>query len=162
MDRLSPDDWRMVLARLTALDRRVRLVGDAPLVTYRSVEWGMHRYGVNDTPEVLAAWATSASLAARSDAMLDGGAPSVVVGTVSPGYDDRRLRGAARPRVDRGARGERYDDTWDAALAGSPDWVVVTSWNEWFEGTSIEPGQANGDRALTQTRDRVARWRAAP
>ncbi|MCU1380488.1 MAG: hypothetical protein JWN29_3471 [Acidimicrobiales bacterium] len=161
MARLSPADWKIVLARLAALDRRVRLVGDAPLNAYRSVEWGVHKYGANEHVDALTWWSTNASMAARSDAMLDGGAPSLVVGSVSPGYDDRRLRGATNPIVDRGPEGERYDDTWDAALAGTPDWVVVTSWNEWFEGTSIEPGVTTGARSLAQTLDRTQRWREA-
>jgi len=47
------------------------------------------------------------------------------------------MRGLTNPVVDRQG-GRRYDDTWAAALSGAPDWVVVTSWNEWFEGTSVE------------------------
>jgi hypothetical protein len=159
MARLSPDDWQVVLARLAATGQHVRLVGDAPLNKYRAVEWGVHKYGANEAIDALTWWSTNASMAARSDAMLDGGDPALVVGSVSPGYDDHALRGSANPTVARGGRGERYDATWDAALAGTPDWVVVTSWNEWFEGTSIEPGQRSGTRALDQTLARTRSWR---
>ena len=64
--------------------------------------------------------------------------------------DDQKLRGNTNPVIDRDG-GARYDGTWSAALAGSPDWMVVTSWNEWFEDTEIEPGVATGSGALEQT-----------
>jgi len=82
--------------------------------------------------------------------------PRLFVGTVQPGFDDRRLRGDANPVIDRNG-GARYDQTWAAALAGSPDWIVVTSWNEWFEDTQIEPGVETGSGALDQT----ATWSGA-
>jgi hypothetical protein len=53
--------------------------------------------------------------------------------------------------VNRGANGETYAGTWEAALASPAEWVVVTSWNEWFEGTAVEPGTSAGDLALRQT-----------
>jgi len=64
--------------------------------------------------------------------------------------------------VDRGPAGERYQATWDAALASDPDWILVTSWNEWYEGTAVEPSVRFGDLALRQTADNAAAWKAAP
>ena len=31
---------------------------------------------------------------------------------------------------------------WEQAVAAEPDLVTITSWNEWGEGTQIEPAQA--------------------
>ena len=60
--------------------------------------------------------------------------------SVGPGYNGRRAgeTSASRPR----ARGATYDRLWSAALAAAPDLVTVTSYNEWGEGTQIEPAQA--------------------
>jgi hypothetical protein len=58
--------------------------------------------------------------------------------------------------VSRGANGERYQLTWDAALANDPDWVLVTSWNEWYEGTVVQPSVRAGDLALLQTKANAA------
>jgi glycoprotein endo-alpha-1,2-mannosidase len=65
--------------------------------------------------------------------------------SVGPGYDDTRIRpwnGAnRRPRE----RGTYYRRMWDAATspellaAGSTRIVSITSYNEWGEGTQIEP-----------------------
>jgi glycoprotein endo-alpha-1,2-mannosidase len=59
--------------------------------------------------------------------------------SVGPGFDGRR---AGEP-LDRPRRnGATYDVLWTAALAAKPDIVTVTSYNEWGEGTQIEPAEA--------------------
>jgi hypothetical protein len=61
--------------------------------------------------------------------------------SVGPGYDGRR---AGEPPVGRPrANGATYDRLWAAALAASPDQITITSFNEWGEGTQIEPAQAH-------------------
>ncbi len=59
--------------------------------------------------------------------------------SVGPGYDARlatRLE-SVRPRDD----GKTYDRMWKTALKAKPDLVTVTSYNEWQEGTQIEPAR---------------------
>jgi glycoprotein endo-alpha-1,2-mannosidase len=57
--------------------------------------------------------------------------------SVGPGYDGVR---AGEPPVFKPRRnGATYDNLWRAALAASPDYVTITSFNEWGEGTQIEP-----------------------
>jgi hypothetical protein len=60
--------------------------------------------------------------------------------SVGPGYNGRRAGelSPTRPR----ANGATYDHLWRAALGAAPDIVSVTSYNEWGEGTQIEPAQA--------------------
>ena len=94
------------------------------------------------------------------------GAAKLWVATVMPGYDDRGVRaqaGFARSRDG----GEYYRQCWQAALDSRPDWVIVNSFNEWMEGTQIEPGRAYGTAYLDQTREwaaqfKQATWPAAP
>ena len=40
---------------------------------------------------------------------------------------------------------------WRAAIAAVPDWVLLTSWNEWHEGSEIEPSVEYGSRILDET-----------
>ncbi len=57
--------------------------------------------------------------------------------SVGPGYDGIR---AGEPPVYKPRRdGVTYDNLWRAALAANPDFVTITSFNEWGEGTQIEP-----------------------
>src|SRR5581483_5534390 len=58
--------------------------------------------------------------------------------SVAPGFDARRS-GAPQLGVVDAAGGARYDTLWRSALAAGADVVSVTSWNEWHEGTQIEP-----------------------
>ena len=57
--------------------------------------------------------------------------------SVGPGYDARRATGdtTVKPRRD----GATYDSMWRAAIAAHADDVTITSFNEWHEGTQIEP-----------------------
>jgi glycoprotein endo-alpha-1,2-mannosidase len=61
----------------------------------------------------------------------------IFAATVVPGYDDRIIRypGLYVPREN----GVFYQTRWNAATANSPHWILITSWNEWHEGTEIEP-----------------------
>lgn len=78
--------------------------------------------------------------------------------TVSPGFDTTIAAGmlSTNRRITARNNGRRYDDTWRVALDSAPEWVFVTSWNEWFEQTHIAAGNLTGTRALQQT----ASWSA--
>jgi glycoprotein endo-alpha-1,2-mannosidase len=78
--------------------------------------------------------------------------------TVIPGYDDTKLnRPGPRPTTDRHG-GETYRVLWQEAIAAQPDWILITSWNEWHEGSEIEPSKENGDRELMATGEFARRF----
>ena len=62
--------------------------------------------------------------------------------SVGPGYEATAATGDTRvkPRLD----GETYDSMWRAAEAAGADIVTITSYNEWGEGTQIEPAGHGG------------------
>jgi hypothetical protein len=62
--------------------------------------------------------------------------------SVGPGYDASQATGDPRikPRLD----GATYDSMWNAALRAGADVVTITSYNEWGEGTQIEPAGRGG------------------
>jgi len=55
-----------------------------------------------------------------------------------------------------------YEENWKAALASNPEWVTITSYNEWFEGTQIEPAASYGNRYLDLTRAYSGLWKNGP
>lgn len=80
---------------------------------------------------------------------------------VSPGYDDTRLSARETHRsVDR-AGGAFYEAQWQAALDAHPDWIIVTSWNEWWENTQVESSARYGDAYVRATRDWASLFRDA-
>ncbi|MEY2430621.1 MAG: hypothetical protein QOC92_346 [Acidimicrobiaceae bacterium] len=161
MYRLPVDAWQQMLADEAAAGRPVRLVGDGSLPSYASVMWGAHQYNPNQLSyDALSQWNHGRLVAQRGPSAVDpSAAPKLFAATVSPGFDNRNDKaavGQVGAYVSRGANGERYQLTWDAALANDPDWVLVTSWNEWYEGTVVQPSVRAGDLALLQTKANAA------
>jgi len=81
----------------------------------------------------------------------------VACATIVPGYDDTKIRkpGANLERFD----GRLYDAQWRVALETQPDWILITSFNEWHEGSEIEPSAELGDKYLKATAAWTAKWR---
>jgi hypothetical protein len=85
----------------------------------------------------------------------------VWMASVTPGYDDRLLADrSTHVDVDR-ADGRVYEAQWSAAVDMAADWVMVTSWNEWFENTEIEPSERYGTRYLDLTRSWASIFKAS-
>jgi len=78
-------------------------------------------------------------------------------GTVLPGYDDRKIRtpGINIPR----GEGELYRRTWEASIQALADWIFVTSFNEWHEGSEIETSREYGKDYLYATRAFAEGWK---
>lgn len=157
---LASEAWRDILSELAREGRSVRVVGDANRERHGNDLWGFSQYDPNaQTGEELTRWDRGAVTDLRYLATEDTLAPHLFAATVSPGIDPHR-RAPGRPVVPRGDLGQRYALTWEAALASDPDWVLVTSWNEWWEGTGVQPSVAYGDLALRQTATFAARFKA--
>ena len=80
------------------------------------------------------------------------------VATVMPGYDDLntgRAGAFVRPR----AGGQYYRQCWDGAINSNADWTIITSFNEWREGTQIETSVGYGDAYLNLTAEMAAWYR---
>jgi glycoprotein endo-alpha-1,2-mannosidase len=92
--------------------------------------------------------------------------------SVGPGFDARLATSLdeVRPRL----HGATYDAMWRHALAAQADLVTITSYNEWQEGTQIEPARLQAGRpaydgawgrvggpAERAYLDATARWTAA-
>jgi len=61
---------------------------------------------------------------------------------VGPGYNDSLIRPWNTHNEKARDGGRYYDDMWAAAVSAAPEVVSVTSWNEWGEGTQVEPACA--------------------
>jgi hypothetical protein len=138
------------------------LIGDQFSYGAARVFAGVHTYN------------TAGSLAGRSPAdaqkwaaatypswvQLADGADRIVAITVIPGYDDTKIRkpGLAVERYD----GELYRVQWEQAIAADPHWVLVTSFNEWHEGSEIEPSLQYGDKYIELTGQFAERFKSTP
>jgi hypothetical protein len=78
--------------------------------------------------------------------------------TIAPGYDDTRagnvpndFRVPAPPFARDRRGGGYYADTWSVTAQTRGDFLIVKSFNEWVEGTAIEPSVTYGDFYLDRT-----------
>lgn len=165
--QLTNRGWNAVLNRLEIAGREgggpaPRIIADRPPEPIRSHFDGWHTYDPmgqifheRDRHADLGAWARRAFGAWVEQGRATGGGITCV--TVCPGYDDRYFRepGVHVPRDG----GETYRTLWREAIAAEPDWILITSFNEWHETSEIEPSDRHGTRYLEITREMTARWR---
>jgi len=72
--------------------------------------------------------------------------------TIQPGYDDHLLPDRASPIIGRNL-GETYRSTFEAAINSNAYWIIITTWNEWWEHTYIEPSIKYKDKYLKLTKE---------
>ncbi len=134
---ISLEDWAALRDRIagvqlfaqTALAGRAARARFDGLYTYDVLLWG------GDTFPRLCSQAHSAGL--------------LCLPSVGPGYDAARATGDPRskPRRD----GATYDAMWASAIRSGADGVTITSYNEWHEGTQIEPARTRPAGAAAAT-----------
>ncbi|MFK7802622.1 MAG: endo-1,3-alpha-glucanase family glycosylhydrolase [Anaerolineae bacterium] len=75
-----------------------------------------------------------------------------------PGFDNSRLGGetTVRGRGD----GSFLRNSFNGAVRSNPDIIVITSFNEWPEGSHIEPSTEFGDFYLNLTRELISTYKA--
>jgi hypothetical protein len=84
-------------------------------------------------------------------------------GGVWPSFNDTGVRGwGGGSRVIPDPRDELYALTWDACLRARPDLVSLATWNDWNEGSVIEPSRERGFRRLEQTRAYIQKIKGFP
>jgi hypothetical protein len=131
-DRDEPAAWAEALAPLDD----VRVFGQTTLVGRAKAAGfdGLYTYDVGTwTGSTFARICTQAHAAGLLCA------PSV-----GPGYDARLATSDTLVRVRHD--GSWYDRMWRCAIRARPDLVTITSYNEWQEGTQIEPARAQVGR----------------
>jgi hypothetical protein len=153
LNELSPADWQEVLARVRRDNQQgVVLVADSLDSKFASTFDGASTYNItgqtqHKSPAEIRAWAR----AAYPKMVAAAGPGKISTVTIIPGYDDRYVgRPPPRPVTDRWA-GETYRVLWQEAIAAAPDYVLITTWNEWHEGSEIEPSVEYGSRILDET-----------
>jgi hypothetical protein len=77
--------------------------------------------------------------------------------TVTPGFDATSW-GRFEPYLDR-LGGETYAGYWDAVEEIGPHSVLITSWNEWHEGTEIEPSREHSFDYINMTKGFIEEYK---
>ena len=128
---------------------------------------GLYVYRI-DHKNAPRSWLKQPALAARLRKVAQGaGIRLYFADTIAPGFDDTRSRAVQATDVrtpspafarDR-ANGAYYRDTFSVTPKTGGDLLLVKSFNEWIEGTAIEPGRTYGDLYLELTCELGAAYR---
>jgi uncharacterized protein YraI len=156
--RFGVDEWASIRSQVDP-DHQSVWIAEGVDIAYQSVFDGHYLYSIAWSPDVARTLADWGAHVRRYETQHN--VNRLWVATVMPGYDDTRAGRAAAFAVNRRGGGY-YRDTWAAATASRPDWVIITSFNEWVEGTMIEPSVSYGDLYLNLTRELAAQFKGAP
>jgi hypothetical protein len=155
---VSPGTWLKALTSLQGEGLDAVYLGMGYNVGNLDLFDGVHDYGIFTYPDLTHTY-QSIARAVRYYPMLSyDRSLRIWAATVQPGYDDELLPGREGKVQDR-LSGDFYRSTWEAAIQSNPDWIFITSWNEWWEHTYIEPGELYGDQYLQITREYADKWK---
>ncbi len=154
--------WRDAVRRVeadTGVD--VFFVADTGDVGYLSAFEGIHYYsllGIYDNPGArFEETALRVRLYATRKEMESGiRHPRFWVATVIPGFNNTKVGGELVYPREGGAAYRRF---WDAAISSGADMVAIVTWNEWHEGTEVEPSREYEFQYLHLTREGAERYK---
>lgn len=148
--RFTPQQWADV-RRAVDPNHDSIWIAEGNALNYVGVFDGLNLYNI--------AWSgnpagTNATWASRVK-----GAGGIFVATAMPGFDESHLgRGEAVVR-DRG-NGSYFQSSFSGAAASNPHMIIITSWNEFFENSHIEPSANYGSQYLDLARDLIGQYKA--
>jgi hypothetical protein len=149
--RYSLDDWAYIRQQVDP-DHNSIWIAEGAMPDAMPTFDGLHLYTISWAENV---YATESQWAATTRSR--GG---IWVATAMPGWDNTLTQQSERYVRERGD-GAFLRETFSAAAATAPEMLLITSWNEWWESTHIEPSALYGDFYLTLTRELVAQYHAS-
>jgi len=153
INSISRKGWENVMKRIRETGRDAIFVADTMDGKFAKIFGGLHIYNVCGAFRKLSAMKAGLrflNYQARCNDVL-------YAINIMPGYDDTHIR-IPGFSVDR-ENGKLYEELWKLVLEIDPDIVIITSWNEWHEGSEIEPSVEYGRKFLDLTKKWAELWK---
>lgn len=153
------ETWQKILNKLRSEGRNAIYIGCGYNIDNLNVFDGIHEYGIFGFANLREVYKSVSSSTRFYSLLSDKPERSKIwVATVQPGYDDRLIPGRIGFVKDR-ENGWYYWSTFEAAIESDPDWIFITTWNEWWEHTYIEPSELYGGIYLWITYVFANKWK---
>jgi len=156
------DTWREMFADLAFHGHEASYIAMSYDLADLEVFDGLHQYAalydVSQLPDLASTYATLAQSVRNYPLLEESPRQRIFAATVQPGFDACPYDPEVNFIVER-QEGAYYQSTFDAAVRSDPDWIIITTWNEFGENTHIEPSERYGDLYLRLTREFAQRWR---
>lgn len=156
-ERFSVADWAAVRAAVDP-NRSTYWIAEGVDLAYLDVFDGHHLYNIAWAGDVYAEANKWPPRIRQAEERL--GVDKLWIATAMPGFDETHLNRAHQNYRAR-QNGQFLRESFAAAAASQPDMIVITSFNEWIEGSHIEPSVAYGDYYLNLTRELITGLPAA-
>ncbi|MCX8057529.1 MAG: hypothetical protein N3F03_07975 [Ignavibacteria bacterium] len=135
-NEMEINKWREILTRLRTNNIEGTFIAMGYDISNLQIFDGLHQYGVILIDSLEKEFQVLSEIVKNYH--LIGGKQKIWTATVQPGYDERKLPKRIGLFKDR-QKGKFYEFTWNAAIKSNPDLILITSFNEWWENTHIEP-----------------------
>ncbi len=149
--RYSLDDWAYIRSQVDPDHNSIWIAEGAAPDTMPTFD-GLHMYTISWSQNVYG------TLSQWSNTVHNKG--GIWVSTVMPGWDNTYTQQSERYIRERGD-GAFLRETFSAAAASGSEMIVITSWNEWWEGTHIEPSHNYGDFYLNLTGQLISEYKSS-
>lgn len=162
--RLNPDEWEKVVTDLENDGLNAILVGDNTnpqfyIACSGLAQWPDYEALAKDTT-IPAVYTFHDKLLERLNKNNKGKKDRFAASYVWPGFNDTGVWGwNGGPRVLDRVNGQFYDATWQASLDNNTPWIIAATWNDFNEGTNIEPDREHGHDYLKATASYISRFK---
>lgn len=141
--------WRRIINRLKSENLDATFISMTYDLAALEIFDGLHQYGIILIDNLKKEY-EKVSVIVKNHHLLSNN-QKIWTATVQPGYDERTIpkrKGFFKERNG----GKYFEETFTHAIESEPNLILITSWNEWWEHTHIEPSKKHKNLYLTLTK----------
>jgi hypothetical protein len=151
--------WKYIFSQLHAQGLDATVLEDGSSMDYLTQFYGMACYSNVFDKNVLSDESTPSKNARYYAVLADTPlTPKLYMATAQPGYDETLIPGRTGRYQSRDS-GAFYSGMFNAALQSNPNWIVISTWNEFWENTYVEPSVLYGNLYMQITLQYSNMWR---